>query len=552
MNTPRISRTTASSPRPPRGKRPDAALLFFAAALALFLCAGIAVAYSYFSEPETPVAQITESVTGSSSAIPITVASSERCQALIASALQASDQGCTRMGVNQACYGNQTVSAQLAPNAPGRFAERGDVINVDSLLSLNASPLDPDTDDWGIAVFKLTANVPGTLPGENVTFIVFGNTTLANSSGDMRAFYFTSRLGQIACEAVPFDGILLNMSEGAGYSFSANGANITLMGSASLNARSNERMTVGILRGSASITSHNQTQFFGAGQEVQIPLTGLDPSGPPSAPESLNIDSLAVSCTLLGSNCNPGELVAVDPTQAFLTIAQAGATVTSGPSPTPSNSPPPGASPTPTDTATLGPSPTPSNTPPPGASPTSSNTPPPGASPTSANIASATSVAVSPTLPPTSTNTVPPSATQTPLPTDTPTATNTPLPTDTPAPQGCALTSTAISFPGAQELAVTIQNNGAAGTISDIFIAWPETPPAQQLRVIRFAGSVIWDSVDNNSPSSLPAERAWAGGDRSLPSSSVKELRFEFHKELAASGFSLTVTFDNGCSVSAS
>jgi len=503
------------------------------------------------------VAQLPESATGSSSAVPINITSSDRCQALIASALQASDQGCARMGVNQACYGNQTIDAQLAPGATSRFTERGDVINIDSLLNLNVSPLDPDTEDWGVAVFKLIANLPRTLPGENVTFIVFGNTTLANTSGDMRAFYFTSRLGEIACEAVPFDGILMNMPTGAGYSFSANGADITLMGSAVLKARSNERMTVGILQGSASITAHSQTQFFGAGQEVQIPLTGLDPSGPPSAPDLLETDALTVSCTLLGSNCNPGELVAVDPTQAFITIAQAGATATFGPSPTP------------TETPTLGPSPTPSNTPPPGASPTSSNTPLPGASPTPSDTpppgstpTTSQSIAASPTggagaasatLAPTSTNTSPPSATPTLTPTHTYTytSTNTPLPTDTPAPQGCALSSTGISFLSTLELAVTIQNNGAAGTISNISIVWPETPPAQQLRVIRFAGSVIWDSVDNNSPSSLPAEGAWAGGDRLLPTSGVKELRFEFHKELAASGFNLTVTFDNGCSVSA-
>ena len=103
--------------------------------------------------------------------LPHKIANDDRCQRLIENALQASDQGCTRMGPNQVCYGNTTVNAQLAPAAPSRFEQRGDIINVDSLLGISVSPLDPAKDEWGIAVFKLLANLPRTLPGQNVTFI---------------------------------------------------------------------------------------------------------------------------------------------------------------------------------------------------------------------------------------------------------------------------------------------------------------------------------------------------------------------------------------------
>ena len=75
------------------------------------------------------------------------------------------------MAPNQVCYGNTTVSAQLAPGAPSRFEQRGDIVNVDRLLGISVSPLDPAKDEWGIAVFKLLANLPRTLPGQNVTFI---------------------------------------------------------------------------------------------------------------------------------------------------------------------------------------------------------------------------------------------------------------------------------------------------------------------------------------------------------------------------------------------
>ena len=92
---------------------------------------------------------------------------SASCQALIDRTIQASGNFCDATGSNTACYGNNALSAELAPNVSTdrRFSERGDMVAVNELRRLSASPLNLERDEWGIAVFKLIANLPRSLPG---------------------------------------------------------------------------------------------------------------------------------------------------------------------------------------------------------------------------------------------------------------------------------------------------------------------------------------------------------------------------------------------------
>src|SRR6185436_7079511 len=153
------------------------------------------------------------------------------CQALIDRTIQASDNFCSNTDSNTACYGNNTLRADLAPNAAHRFSERGDTIAVDELRRLSASPLNLGNNEWGIAVFKVIANLPRSLPGETVTMVVFGNATLDNQSGaaeSLQSFYFSSELGQIVCEKIPFDGLMITSPTGSGIHFMVNGAELTL------------------------------------------------------------------------------------------------------------------------------------------------------------------------------------------------------------------------------------------------------------------------------------------------------------------------------------
>lgn len=277
---------------------------------------------------------------------PIFVNNKLTCQELINQAMRVSGNNCDHLGPNQVCYGNVTIHADLFPDVTERFTTTGDVIDVNHVQSLTTSPLNLEKKEWGIAIFNLIANLPRSVPGEAVKMVVFGNTTLGNNSETkgIQSFYFSSNLGQIVCEKVPFDGIMVTMPDGTGLKLSVNGSELTLMGNASLKAVKNGNMEVSMLSGLGSITSDGQTQAFGAGQKVNVPLGGANGSeviGPPSQPTALSPAELTLACTLSGIDCLANPIPTMDPLliQATLNAISSGTPATVG---TSAIVPPPG------------------------------------------------------------------------------------------------------------------------------------------------------------------------------------------------------------------
>jgi hypothetical protein len=242
------------------------------------------------------------------------------CRELIDRAMQASGNSCDQMGSNEVCYGNNTLTAELNSPSSTQFAQVGDVVSVTDLRRLAASPLRLASQEWGIAVFKVIANLPRSLPGETITMVVFGNTTLDNPSNNLQTFYFSSTLGQIDCDQVPFDGLMITMPNGAGVSFVINGAEMTLMGDASIKATQNGSMDVSMYSGSAYISANGESQFVTAGQSTSMDLGGTNGTSavsPPSAPEPLSPAELALACTMTGHFCSQQEITPVSPQDAL-------------------------------------------------------------------------------------------------------------------------------------------------------------------------------------------------------------------------------------------
>jgi hypothetical protein len=376
------------------------------------------------------------------------------CQELIERAMQASDDSCNRMDSNQVCYGNNTLSAELQSGVGSLFNQRGDVVNVTDLKRLAASPLSLVNNEWGIAVFKVMANLPRSLPGENVTMVVFGNTTLDNASNNLQTFYFYSNLGQIDCEQVPFDGLMINMPSGSGVKFVINGAEMTLMGDASLKATKNGNMEVSMYSGSALISSNGGSQVVAAGQQTSMNLGGPDGASavsPPSPPVPLSAAELALACTLTGQFCSQGQITPVSIFDSLATLQAGLGLIPTGES-TATGLPSPTTTPISSFTATLSQTRTKTPTLPPGVTPsatpfvTSTNTPL-GVTPSNTSLAPTnTSVPATNTpLPPTNTS-VPPTNTSVP-----------PTPTSVPMITICHCTA-----PGnCQQL--SIQNTGHGG-----------------------------------------------------------------------------------------
>ena len=475
------------------------------------------------------------------------------CRALIDQAVQASGNSCGDTGSNNVCYGNTTLKAEVAPNASGPFAERGDKLPVPELHSLSASPLDLQNHQWGIAVFKIIANLPRSLPGETVTLLVFGNTTLDNTSGTMEAFYFYSELGQIACEAVPFDGLLISSPQGSGIRLNINGAELTLLGDASLKATRNGTLEVSILRGAGRIVAKGAEQYFGAGQKVGVGLggdNGVHAVSPPSAPEELTQAELNIACSLTGLYCSLVDVIPVSPGQAQQQILlEITSTPTSLQTLVPSRTSTPSA--TPTNTVFVLPRWTSTRTP--THLPTLTFTP--------SRTPTRTPRTLTPTLRPTRTSSPTPTditpATPT-GPTPTPTDTLTPTPTP-PAEPLCG--SVSLSLVGQppiynNESWLSITNSSGGDIIIEKFYAdWPKSAASQKLDKLWLdddvpaTGVMILNISDNFPPSDIPDEHAWDGSatDRTILNAMSRFLIAQFHDDLPPPRtYPVHIVFDTG------
>lgn len=104
------------------------------------------------------------------------------CPAIVQTALALVADACTNLGRNQACYGNVNLEAEPLADAAFTFEQTGDVVNLSDVASLRLSAMDTDEESWGIALLRTQANLPDTLPGQNVTMVLFGEVTMTDAA----------------------------------------------------------------------------------------------------------------------------------------------------------------------------------------------------------------------------------------------------------------------------------------------------------------------------------------------------------------------------------
>jgi PKD repeat protein len=63
------------------------------------------------------------------------------------------------------------------------FDSQGDKVNLQDVASMELSPLDLLEEHWGVVLMQVQANLPDSLPGQNVTFILFGDVQIENAVG---------------------------------------------------------------------------------------------------------------------------------------------------------------------------------------------------------------------------------------------------------------------------------------------------------------------------------------------------------------------------------
>ncbi|MFN8375746.1 MAG: SH3 domain-containing protein [Anaerolineae bacterium] len=102
------------------------------------------------------------------------------CPALVTTALDAARTACQIIGRNQVCYGHVDMQVTPQGDAPQfTFQQAGDTTDIDNIQTLHLSAMDVLSSAWGIALMQLQANLPDTLPGQNVTIVLFGNVEFA-------------------------------------------------------------------------------------------------------------------------------------------------------------------------------------------------------------------------------------------------------------------------------------------------------------------------------------------------------------------------------------
>jgi outer membrane biosynthesis protein TonB len=110
--------------------------------------------------------------------------SGDLCPEVARQALLTAETQCDGTRRNEICYGHMQLEAQPQPYIEEfNFDVAGDIVGVPDLQSLRLSQVDLNTQSWGIALMRLQASLPDNAPiDQNVTLILFGDTTLENAA----------------------------------------------------------------------------------------------------------------------------------------------------------------------------------------------------------------------------------------------------------------------------------------------------------------------------------------------------------------------------------
>jgi hypothetical protein len=219
------------------------------------------------------------------------------CPAIVDRALAAVDQYCEGTGRNQVCYGNIRLEAEPQPGIDDfTFSTTGDIVNVADIRTLSLSGMNQESGEWGVALMRLQANIPDTLPGQNVTFIMFGDVSItsavepealaAGQATPMQAFYLTTGIGDAQCNEAPESGLLVQTPQGIGeVAFTVNGIDMQIGSTVLLQGQPDTELTVTVFEGSAVMNSDEGTIPVVAGSRMRVELEPvIEATAPPDQP----------------------------------------------------------------------------------------------------------------------------------------------------------------------------------------------------------------------------------------------------------------------------
>ena len=233
----------------------------------------------------------------------VIIAQLDECPAIVETALDSIDSICADTGRNQACYGNVSIETEFQADVTDiMFVETGDIIDVGHIRWMQLSPMNEAEGRWGLAMMRLQANIPDTTPGQNVTFLLFGDVEITDASDDfadtdlnpMQAFYLKTGIGDADCAEAPESGLLVQTPDGIDeVAFNVNGVDIAMGSTILFQAEANSEMTVSAMEGAAMMELEGDIHTAIAGMELRIPIDEhFRPTGPPPPPEAYREDTM--------------------------------------------------------------------------------------------------------------------------------------------------------------------------------------------------------------------------------------------------------------------
>jgi hypothetical protein len=267
--------------------------IWFILMYVLLLCTACTPGTAPAATPEPTIVTVeTETPTS------VPAAASNDCPLIVANALAAVDTACQGTGRNQVCYGNILLTADWQDDSTAiAFKQPGDIADLNTISRLQLSPMKAEAREWGVALMRLQASLADTLPGQNITFLMFGDVQLENTTPtetSVQSFYFRSGIGDAPCVEAPGSGILVQTSEGVStVSVNINDVDITLGSTAYLQAQAGTDMAISVVEGMAEVSAQGVTRTVAAGNRS---LVSLDENGlaasEPSPPQPYTGSSL--------------------------------------------------------------------------------------------------------------------------------------------------------------------------------------------------------------------------------------------------------------------
>jgi len=202
----------------------------------------------------------------------------ETCPAVIQEALSSLHEKCSLTERNQACYGN--ISLEAIPQrgvTQFKFDNIGDIANLEDIRTLDLAPLDAAAEQWGLVMMRMQADIPDTLPGQNVTFILFGDVTIENAAKEdqnpMQSFYLTTGTGDASCAEAPESGLMVQTPSGIKeVSFTVNGVEVEMGSTVIFQAERGKNMRVKTVEGKAKLKVGDKTIAVVQGSEYSAPI----------------------------------------------------------------------------------------------------------------------------------------------------------------------------------------------------------------------------------------------------------------------------------------